>query len=431
MSENDKRYIEYMPLSDLVTRLHPKNPKDHNIGQIIESYKTHGFVVGGTIDERTGLFLCGHGRTEALHMMRKQGMDAPRDIDVNNGDWRIPTQRGYHSTSDAQALAYIVMDNKSTIDGGWDEPQLAKLLQEIDNSIEVAIESTGYDVDDLDELLRDLGMQEDAPEDPGAQIDRAAELQEKWQVKRGDVWKIGKHRVMCGDSTVAGDVELLMGGMKAQLMVTDPPYGVNYNPRWREEYDQFDRHSVALVVNDDNYLWLDAFNLFDGDVAYVWCASWLAHHVGGDIEYSGFNLRSLIIWNKQHFTFSRGHYHWKHEPCWYAVRKNKTAGWCGDRKQTTVWDIQNSNPMGGSDRSEKTTHSTEKPVECMARPIRNHDASIVYDPFLGSGTTIVACEQTGRVGYGMEISEAYCAVTLQRLQDMGLTPERVDTDGTL
>ena len=216
-----------------------------------------------------------------------------------------------------------------------------------------------------------------------------------------------------------------MGDDKPLLMVTDPPYGVEYDATWREEYDDFQRHSVGKVVNDDRANWLEAYQLFQGDVAYVWNASLRCVPVGHDLIEAGFELRYQLIWRKQHFVFSRGHYHWQHEPCWYVVRKGTTANFVGTRDQSTIWDIPNLNRPSGSNSEEVTGHGTQKPVECMARPIRNHDAAIVYDPFGGSGTTMVACEQLGRQCRMIEISEKYCAVILQRMSDIGLTPQRV------
>jgi hypothetical protein len=186
----DERKIEYYPLTELLTRLHPQNAKAHNIGAIIESYKAHGYVASGVIDSRTSLFLAGHGRIEALRMMKAQGIDAPRGIRNGGDDWLVPVQVGYESANDTQALAYLVADNKLTIDGHWDEVALASLLQEVAASGDVALSSTGFDSDELDDLLRDLGQLGEPTPDPGAQVDRAAELQEKWQVKRGDVWQI-------------------------------------------------------------------------------------------------------------------------------------------------------------------------------------------------------------------------------------------------
>ena len=209
------------------------------------------------------------------------------------------------------------------------------------------------------------------------------------------------------------------------IMVTDPPYGVEYDPTWREDYDSFERHSTGKVQNDDRLDWTVAYRLFRGDVVYVWHAGVYAGDLAVHLVACRFQIRNQLIWRKQHFVFGRGAYHWQHEPCWYAVRRGKHARWCGDRTQSTIWDIQNANPMGGSEREGKTTHGTEKPVECMARPIRNHGdkGDSIYDPFLGSGTTMVAAQQLGRICYGIEISPAYCGVILQRMKDMGLEPE--------
>lgn len=267
----------------------------------------------------------------------------------------------------------------------------------------------------------------DPVEDAEPQLDRAAELQAEWQTERGQVWVIpslsvaGKaHRVMCGDSTSADDVARLMGGETPNLMVTDPPYGVEYDAGWRDEAAaagllQFGAARQGVVQNDDRFDWFDAIKLFTGNVIYCWHADLRAKDVAQFLENAGYEIRYQIIWAKPHFVIGRGHYHTRHEPCWYAVKKGNTASWIGDHSQDTLWQITlDHNVTGG--------HSTQKPLECMARPIRNHEGD-VYDPFLGSGTTIVACEQTGRIGYGMEISPAYVAVILQRLKDIGLTPE--------
>ena len=233
----------------------------------------------------------------------------------------------------------------------------------------------------------------------------------------GDLFEIGVHRLLCGDSTNADDVGKLLGGKEPYLMVTDPPYGVNYDPTWREEYDQFERHSRGKVKNDDVADWSQVYALSPAKVAYVWHAGIFAAIVAEGLTKSGYQIRSQIIWNKQHFVFGRGSYHWKHEPCWFSVKKGSKGNWAGDRKQTTVWDIQNKNPMGGKKEDSNTAHGTQKPVECMARPIANHDGD-VYDPFLGSGTTMVAAHQLNRKCYGMEIDPKYCQVIIDRMKKL-------------
>jgi len=273
----------------------------------------------------------------------------------------------------------------------------------------------------FDSELKGLGIVEEKIKDPGPQIDRAAELQEKWQTARGQVWQIGKHRLMCGDSTSAEDVARLLDGAKPLLMVTDPPYGVEYDPKWRQQVrgEANTPTSVGDVSNDDVDDWSAAILLGDPDVVYLWHSGLHAANVQSGLERVGYQVCNQIIWAKNIFALSRGDYHWQHEPCWYAVKAKAYHHWIGDRKQTTLWDIKPLHSYTSDD--EHTGHGTQKPLECMERPIRNHEGD-VYDPFLGSGTTMVAAEQTGRICYGMEIEPNYAAVCLERMSGMGLEP---------
>jgi len=234
------------------------------------------------------------------------------------------------------------------------------------------------------------------------------------KAKLGDVYILGNHRLMCGDSTNPHHVDKLLNGVNPILMVTDPPYGVNYNPEWREEVDKGDRNT-GKVLNDDRYDWSDAYALFTGDIAYIWHPASYTHRFAESIENNGFDLINLIIWNKQHFVLSRGDYHNKHEPLWYAVRKGQKHNWQGRRDQTTVWDIDNNN-YGAKAKEEQTGHGTQKPLECMLRPILNNSkkGQSVYDPFGGSGTTLIACEKSDRNCYMMELSPAYVDIIINR-----------------
>lgn len=205
-------------------------------------------------------------------------------------------------------------------------------------------------------------------------------------------------------------------------MVTDPPYGVEYDPGWRQKaaedgHISYGASRLGNVANDHRDSWLEAFQLFPGSACYVWHASASAVRFALDLMEAGFEIRNQIIWAKPTFAISRGHYHWKHEPCWYAVRKGQTSKWCGDRSQSTLWEISNH-------QGDHTDHGTQKPLECMARPIRNHEGD-VYDPFVGVGTTIVAAEQLGRICYAIDIDPKWIAVTLQRLTDMGLEAKQM------
>jgi DNA modification methylase len=220
---------------------------------------------------------------------------------------------------------------------------------------------TGFGDLELKDLLADrtegLTDPDDAPAVPEHPVSQT-----------GDLWCLGRHRLLCGDSTVATDVERALGGVEPHLMVTDPPYGVNYDAGWRNSAA---RHSAGMgnraigagalgkVMNDDVVDWRGAWTLFPGDVAYVWHSSVHIGEVEASLLDAGFIVRSHLIWAKSQMVIGRGHYHYQHEPCWYAVRKNKTAHWAGDRSQTTVWQID-------KNKSSETGHSTQKPVECNA-----------------------------------------------------------------
>lgn len=244
------------------------------------------------------------------------------------------------------------------------------------------------------------------------------ELAAEPKAKLGDVYVLGDHRLMCGDSTNPQHVDKLLNGAKPILMVTDPPYGVNYNPEWRNEAREGnDSKNLGKVLNDDRYDWSEAYSLFTGDIAYVWHSALYTHKFAENLADNGFDLVSLIIWNKQHFVLSRGDYHNKHEPLWYAVRKGQKVrhNWQGRRDQTTVWDIDNNN-YGAKSKEEQTGHGTQKPLECMLRPILNNSkkGQSVYDPFGGSGTTLIACEKSDRNCYMMELSPAYVDIIINR-----------------
>ena len=226
----------------------------------------------------------------------------------------------------------------------------------------------------------------------------------------------GGHRLSCGDSTERETVERALGGVRPHLMVTDPPYGVSYAADWRNQVlrpngTPIGGRAVGKVTNDDRADWGTAWALFPGDVVYVWHADRYSPEVAASLAKHGFEMRALIVWGKNQMVISRGHYHSQHEPCWYAVRKNATGHWSGDRKQTTLWQID-------KPRKSETGHSTQKPVECMRRPIENNSSpgQAVYEPFCGSGTTIIAAEMTGRSCLAIELSPAYVDVGVLRWQ---------------
>jgi DNA modification methylase len=193
-------------------------------------------------------------------------------------------------------------------------------------------------------------------------------------------------------------------------MVTDPPYGVSYDPAWRHRRGIAKSARVGKVKNDERADWSRAWELFPGNIAYVWHAALHTSEVSASLVSQGFTIRAQIIWAKERLVIGRGDYHWQHEPCWYGVRSK--GNWMGDRKQTTLWSIASS----GQDT--ETAHGTQKPVECMRRPILNNSKAgdAIYEPFLGSGTTLIAAEATGRTCLSMEIDPLYVDVAVRRWQ---------------
>ena len=262
-----------------------------------------------------------------------------------------------------------------------------------------------------------------------ARFEEAEMLLKKWKCKPGQIYEIKGgnnqcHRLLCGDATSDQDVRDLLDNEEPALMITDPPYGVSYDPQWRDEFRRAGT-SIGKVENDGSGNWESAYNLFPVSIVYIWHPNVHADVFFHSIKCCGFQIRSVIIWAKQHFAISRGAYHFQHEPCLYAVRKGHKSCWKGGRKQTTLWNICTVGGFGGTGKSQKTVHSTEKPIECMARPMRNHDVNIVYDPFLGSGTSIMAAEQEGRKCLALEVYPLYVAVALQRFSDSGFEIQRI------
>lgn len=309
----------------------------------------------------------------------------------------------------SQATAFGIADNRSAELAEWDE-KLADVLASL-KAEDFPLEEIGFDLDELEALKPEV--KSDADAEP--QIDKAEELRAKWGVELGQVWQLGEHRITCGDSTSAEVVKRLLGDEKPHLMVTDPPYGVDYDSSWREDAmpeKNTPNGARGKVSNDHKADWSEAWKLFEGDVAYVWHAGNMAHIVAQSLLACDLHMRAQIIWAKHQFVIGRGDYHPHHEPCWYAVRKGATGHYNGDRTQSTLWEID-------KPQKSETGHSTQKPIECMERPIRNNSkpGELVYEPFSGSGTTIIACERTGRKCRAIELNPAYVAVAIQRWAD--------------
>lgn len=300
-----------------------------------------------------------------------------------------------------------IYDN--THDGEWNSEVLSSWEYEVEEYREMGVPEWVFGGDGEEEDEVKLEAKEDEYEPPAEIIT---------DIVLGDLFEIGRHRLLCGDSTSADDVGKLLNGEKPFLMVTDPPYGVEYDPEWwavvNEDGPESNR-ALGVVQNDDRADWTDSWALSPAKVFYIFHADIFSPVVAKSMVNCGIILRNLIIWAKNKHSFGRGHYHHKHEPCWYGVRKGDSAGWIGDHSQTTLWEIERNN-------NNETGHSTQKPVECMARPIRNHEGE-VYDPFLGSGTTMVAAHQLNRRCYGIEIDPKYCQVIVDRMLKLDPTLE--------
>jgi DNA modification methylase len=379
-----------------VDRLRPyeRNPRknDHAVEQMVASIREFGFKIPILVRSH-GAVIDGHLRLKAAHRL---GMTEVPVILCD--EW-----------TEAQVRAFRLMVNRSVSWADWDSELLAFEIKDL-QALDFDLTLTGFDPVEIDDFLfqgRENQAEEEIP-DPIEEV----------VTRKGDLWICGKHRVLCGDATSVESVCVLLEKAKPVLMVTDPPYGVDYDPTWRERAGLGRLRQTGAIPNDTQVDWTKAYELFTGDVAYVWHAGLHAAEVASGLERIGFRIRSQIIWSKQHFALSRGDYHWQHEPCWYAVREGKGSQWCGDRTQSTVWQIANLNPLGGSRQEPATGHGTQKPIELMRRPILNHTGrgDIVYDPFLGSGTTLVAAESTERICYGLEIDSRYVDVIVRRWQ---------------
>jgi DNA modification methylase len=391
--------VDYRPAAALIP--YAKNARTHSEAQVAEiaaSMRAFGWTNPILVDGDNGI-IAGHGRLLAA---RKLGMD------------RVPVIE-LAGLSEAEKRAYVLADNKMALNAGWDEELLGLELADL-GALGFDLSLTGFSEDEIAALtsLGTVGLT-----DP----DEVPELAEEAVSVRGDVWSLGRHRLICGDSTDPADVERVLDGVKPHLCVTDPPYGVSYDPAWRRKLGEAKELATGRVLNDDRADWREAWALFPGEVLYVWHGALHAATVAEGLEASGFAVRAQIIWDKTRLVIGRGDYHWQHEPCWYAVRKGGRGHWSGDRRQTTVWQIPHRKSASG--------HGTEKPVECMRRPIENNSSAgqAVYEPFSGSGTTLIAAEMTGRPCHAVELDPLYVDLAVTRWQAFTGEEARLEGNG--
>jgi len=382
--------VEAWPVARLIP--YARNPRrnDEAVDRMCAAIREFGFRIP-VVARSDGTVVDGHLRLKAA-----QRLGLP-EVPVALAD----------DLSEAQIKAFRLLANRSASWAEWDDELLALELKDLQDA-GYDLGFTGFDAGELKGLMDDgsatgLTDEDAVPEPPADPV-----------TKPGDLWVLGEHRLLCGDATVATDVERLLAGARPHLLVSDPPYGVEYDPTWRNEAGVSATKRTGKVANDDRADWREAWALFPGDVAYVWHAAVHATTVAESLVACGFDIRAQIVWSKSRFALGRGDYHWQHEPCWYAVRKGTRSHWQGARDQSTLWSIA---PAGAEDAA--TTHGTQKPVEAMRRPIANNSerGDLIYEPFCGSGTTLIAAETMGRRCYAMELDPAYCDVIVRRWEE--------------
>ena len=371
-----------------IDRLVPyaRNARTHSKEQIIQlraSLREFGFVNPVIVDKDLNV-IAGHGRILAA---KEEGMT------------EIPCVFAEHLT-EAQKRAYILADNRLAMNAGWDAEMLAVELSDLQGS-DFDISLLGFDDAELNKLL---GGMEDVKDDD---FDIEAELKKPAITKSGDLWILGNHRLVCGDSTKEDTFSLLMDGKLANLVVTDPPYNVNYE-------------GTAGKIQNDNmadgkfYQFLfDAFVLTEKAMArdasiYVFHSDTEGLNFRRAFSDAGFYLSGTCIWKKQSLVLGRSPYQWQHEPILFGWKKSGKHAWYSDRKQTTIWEFEKP--------KKNTDHPTMKPIPLIAYPVVNSSMSgcIVLDPFGGSGSTLIACEQTDRICFTVELDEKYCDVIVKR-----------------
>ena len=391
-SMNMTSEMERIPIDRLIPYIN--NARTHSPEQIKKlraSLREFGFVNPVIIDREYNV-IAGHGRIMAA---KEEGIT------------EVPCVYADHLT-EAQKKAYILADNRMALDAGWDEEMLRveiEALQEMDYDTLL----TGFDEKELAALFKDdnNGAEDD-------DFDLSAALEKASFVELGDIWTVGRHRLMCGDATKQEDVQMLMGGKRANLIVTDPPYGVSF------------KSASGLTIQNDSMkseefysFLLSAFQamaavLEKGGAAYVFHADTEGLNFRRAFIDAGFHLAGCCIWVKDSLVLGRSDYQWQHEPVLYGFLQNGKHPWYSDRKQTTIWNF--------AKPKRNENHPTSKPLDLLAYPIRNssQENSIVIDTFGGSGSTMMACEQTGRICYMMELDTKYASVVLRRyVEDFG------------
>ena len=385
--------MQLIPLGKLVPYVN--NARTHSPEQLTKlrsSLREFGFINPVIIDREFNV-IAGHGRIAAA---KEEGME---EVPCVFADF----------LTEAQKKAYILADNRMALDAGWDEELLRIEIESLQGT-DFDVSLTGFGEDEIADLFAGDGEKDVKDDD----FDLSAALEKAAFVERGDVWTVGRHRLVCGDATSAEDVAALMDGKKANLIVTDPPYNV-----------AFKSGSGLSIQNDsmkgdDFYTFLyNSFScmvehLESGGAAYVFHADTEGLNFRKAFVDAGFHLAGVCIWVKNSLVLGRSDYQWQHEPVLYGFLKNGKHPWYSDRKQTTIWNY---------DKPKRNkNHPTSKPLDLLGYPIGNssQENAIILDTFGGSGSTMMACEQTNRICHMMELDEKYASVILRRyVEDTG------------
>lgn len=382
--------IEWLSVETLIP--YAKNARTHSdeqVAQIAGSIKEFGFNNPVLIDKENSI-VAGHGRLMAA---RKLGMD------------KVPVVRLEHMT-EAQRKAYVLADNRIALNSGWDTSMLSLELQELKDDIDLSL--LGFDADELDALLNPIEETEGLTDE-----DAVPDVPEEPKTKLGDIYILGNHRLMCGDSCSITDMEKLVNGRQVDMWLTDPPYNVAYEGKTKD----------ALTIKNDSMgdegfrqFLRDAYVTADtvmksGAVFYIWHADSEGYNFRGAAHDAGWKVRQCLIWKKSTMVMGRQDYHWKHEPCLYGWKDGAGHLWAADRKQTTILEFDKPSRNG--------EHPTMKPVALFEYQMLNNTkgGDIVLDSFGGSGTTLLAAEKNGRHAYLMELDPKYCDVIVKRWEE--------------
>ena len=436
--------VEQVPLDQL--RPDPANPRrisEEELDALERSLRQFGFVQPVVARRDDATVIGGHQRLVAA---RRLGLTTVPVI--------------WLDISPEQARLLGLALNK--ISGSWDDALLARLLAELQAVPNLDLSLTGFDEDEVRDLLRSLEVREKRERQEAFDLDEALEEARRApRTKPGDLWILGDHRLLCGDATKAEDVDRLLDGAEPRLLATDPPYGVSLDGSWRDgvynalgpaeptylridpSTDGIDAtranggahgrargHRHTSISGDTRVDWSEAFALVPSlTVGYIWHAGVHAAEVAQGLERIGFEIVAQVIWDKGLFAIGRSWYHWSHEPCWVVRKQGAKVPFRGSRDQATIWRVPSPKMIMGGSAEAKEDHPTQKPLVLFETPIRNHlkPGEVVYDPFLGSGTCLIAAERCGARAYTVEIDPLYVEVALRRWERFsGQQAVRVD-----